>query len=509
MRSPPLLLAALLLSAGCDGMGVPAPKRAPGEPFVRFGPKGQEAPPAGPVQALDGGMPTHPRGLKPPAPLAFNPPPIAPVPLSNGARVFLAQDRSVPMVSVTLYLRTGVLEEPAAKAGLADLTGDAMRAGGAGDWDPDALDELLEGMAASVECEIGADQGSLSLSCRVQDLPKGLEVLRAVLERPRFDERRLQMLKGRTLEGIRRRNEDPQALAASAFHRLLYGADSPWARESTLATVSPLTRDDVAAFHAGHVKPCLWSIAASGDLEEKDLLRQLEAAFGSLPRREGMGPALPTSPAVREPRVVLLPKTVNQATLLVGHAGAPNLADGQPHPDRYAIHVLNFILGGGSFSSRLVKEVRVTRGLAYSAWSAFPMESGRGSVQMGSQTRTEKACESLSCMQEVLGKLLDGGVTEEEMALAQSSLINAFVFKVATPAQRAQNAAVYEYMGFPADYLSHYVERIRAVTAADVARVAKAHCHPDKMSIAVCGDASALEKGLAAFGKVEVETVGE
>lgn len=510
-RAAPFLLSLLL--AGCDGGASYAPKGTRGQPFACYGPRGETAPvaaaaPAG-VPESSGGMPTHPRGLKAPDPIVFNPAPIAPALLKNGVKVFVAEDRAVPLVSVTLYLRTGVLEEPETKAGLADLAGDAMRAGGAGDWDPDALDELLEGMAASVECEIGTDQGTLSLSCRVQDLDKGLEVLKAVLERPRFDEARLNMVKARALEGIRRRRDDPEALAVAAFRRLLYGAGSPWARESTQASVAALTREDVAAFHAEHIRPCLWSAAVAGDLDAGEAVRRMEAAFGSFPRREGAGPALPPEPAILDPRVVLVPKPVDQASLFVGHAGPSNLQDGQPHPDRYAIQVFNFILGGGSFTSRLVKEIRVTRGLAYSAWSAFSMHNGRGAVQMGCQTRTDKATESLACMKEVLRKALDGGVTEEELALAKDSMVHAFVFKVATPALRAQNAASFDYMGFPADYLSHYVARIQAVTVEDVARVAKAHCHPDRMSIAVCGSSEGLEKPLAAFGRVEVETVGE
>lgn len=518
MSARTLLLVPFLLLAGCEGGATYTPKGERGRPFAVFGPQGEAAPAAAPeapsapaagVEEKVAGLPTHPRGLAAPRPLVFNPAPIEPSLLTNGVKVFTAEDRTVPLVSVTLTLRTGVLEEPASRAGLAELTGDVMRAGGAGDWGPDELDELLEGMAASVECDIGADQGTISLSCRVQDLDRGLEVLRAVLEKPRFDEGRLKMMKARTLEGIRRRRDNPEALAASAFRKLLYGEGSPWARESEEATVAPLTRDDVLAFHAQHVKPCLWSVAVSGDLGAEEALRRMEATFGAFPRREGKGPALPPEPKLLDSRVVLVPKPVDQATIFLGHAGPANLKDGLPHPDRYAIQVLNWILGGGSFSSRLVKEVRVTRGLAYSAWSAFTMENGRGAVQMGCQTRTEKATESLACMKEVLKQVLDGGVTPEELELAKDSMVNAFVFKVATPAQRVQNAAVYEYMGFPPDYLSRYVERIRAVTAADVARAALTYCKPDRMSIAVCGAPEGLEKPLAAFGRVEVQPVAE
>ena len=517
-----ILLVGPLLLAGCsDGPDI-APRGATGVPFAVFGVKKQKPPekvrenPAKSsgtaevvpvpeeVPSLVGGVPTHPRGLRPPATLSFAPAPIEPMALSNGAKVFIAEDHTVPLVSLRVYLRTGVLEEPAEKAGLAALAGSALRAGGAGDREPAALDALLEDSAISVESSVGRDFGTLSLTCRVQDLSKGLEVLRDVLEKPRFDAQRLALVRAQMMEGIRRRQDDPEELASVAFGKLLYGADSPWCREATLATLQGITREDVEAFHRDHILPCLWSVAASGDVDAFDLSRRMESALGSLPRRDGTGPALPAAPAIQAPHVVLIPKDVNQASLFVGHAGLPNLLDGKPHPDRYALQVFNYILGGAGFSSRLTQEIRVKRGLAYGVWSAIPMENGRGAVEMGSQTKTESAKETLGLLRSVMAQALEQGVTPKEVALAKEAMTNAFVFRTATASARVQNAALYDFMGLPPDYLSRYVENLKKVSSDDVLRAARAHCHPDQLSIAVCGVREALEPALAEFGKVEV-----
>ena len=500
-RLPFLALAALL--AGCEGS---LPSHDFGTPIL-VSPGGHlEIPPEAGREAAPsaGGVPTHPRDLKPPAPLVFSPQPISPALLANGTKVFVTEDRTVPLVHITVTLRTGILEEAPEQSGLAALTGSLLRDGGAGDWDADALDELLEDMAASVSSDVTEDMGTLALSCRTQDLPRCLDVLKAVLVSPRFDERRLSLTRAQVMEGIRRRKDDPSDLAALAYDETVYGADSPWARSPTLDTVGKLTREDVVAFHRDHILPCLHAIAVSGDIQKAELLLQLAGAFGALARREGQGPPPPPAPGIQQIRTILIPKSLNQAMLMVGHAGPPNLVEGQPHPDRYALQVFNFIFGGGGFGSRLTMEVRVRKGLAYSVYGSLAMGNGHGAITMSSQTRTEGTLEALKTMREVLEGVLAAGVTEDEVRTAKDSLVNAFVFRVATPANQVQNAALYDYAGLPPDYLSQYVSQIQAVTAEDVMRAARAHYHPGQMSVVVCGSREALEAPLQALGPVEI-----
>lgn len=502
-----LTVLALLLSS-CAEDPVYASKRQKGVPFAVFPPEGAQAvrPEAAPEAAVPdrvGGVPTHPRLLPVPRPIVFEPEPISPAALANGIQIFVAEDHDVPLVHLTVFLRTGVLEEPADRAGVAELAGALLRTGGAGEWDPEAFDEFLEGMGASLSSGIGRDQGTVSLSCRTQDLDRGLAALRAVLLEPRFDERRFQLVRDRAIDGIRRRRDRPEELAGVCAAELFFGTDSPWAREPSAEAVATLTRDDIVAFHRAHVAPCLWSVAVSGDVERGAVIERLEALLGAAPRRDGMGPEPPPAPGIRTPKVVLIAKAIEQGTVILGHAGLPNLVDGKPHPDRYAMQVLNYVLGGGGFISRLTMEVRVRRGLSYSVWSAMPMESARGSVQMGCGTRTEKVAEAVACMREALEGLQRDGITEEELKTAKEAIANAFVFRVATPEARATNAAVYEFAGFPEDYLTRYVQNLSAVTREDVRRVAREHCRPGELSMAVCGDPS-LKEALSAFGEVEV-----
>lgn len=505
-RAP--FLAFALLASGCLEGGHGGPPHVPGTPInaseLRGSHVASTCPEAVPDPAAHGGVPVHPRDLPPCEPIRYAPEPPVHAALSNGVKVFVEEEHAVPLVAVMVYLRTGVLEESPGKTGVARLTGQLLREGGVGDLDPDALDTALENRAASLDAGITDDMGVITLNCRTRDLPWALDLLRDLLTRPRFDPSRVAVAKEQLLENLRRRKDRPGQLAEEAFADLVYGTDSPWARQPTLDGVAAITAEDIAAFHKEHVLPCLWSFAVSGDVSRDALIKELESRFGSLSRRQDAGIQPPPPPVPGDPRVVLIPKAINQATLMMGHAAPPNLMNGMPHPDRYALQLFNYILGGGGFGSRLTKEVRVLKGLAYSVHSALAMDAGRGQMEMNCQTRTEAAMDSVKTLREVLARTVEEGPTEAELRAAKDAFVNAFVFKGATAQARVMNAVLYDYMGFPPDYLTHYVEHIQAVTLDDLHRVAKAHYHPGKVHLVVCGDRQALE-GPLSEGGVTVE----
>ncbi|MEK7294431.1 MAG: pitrilysin family protein, partial [Nitrospirota bacterium] len=189
------------------------------------------------------------------APVAFTPPVPDRIVLDNGMVVYLLEEHELPLVTITATIRTGGWLDPADKIGLAGIAGATMRTGGTQRMGAAELDRELEHMATPVSVGIGTESGSAMLDVLVKDLPRGLRLFADVLMTPAFDPARVELAKLQTIEGIRRRQDQPQSIVGREFAKLLYGPAHPYARESTVESVSKITRDDLQAFHAKTVHP--------------------------------------------------------------------------------------------------------------------------------------------------------------------------------------------------------------------------------------------------------------
>ena len=197
----------------------------------------------------------HPSELPPPEPLTFNPPQPEIVTLENGMVLYILEDNELPLFNVKAYIRTGTIYEPPDKVGLAGLTGRVMRTGGTPTRPGDQLDEELAFIAGSVEVGIGQSHGTASLSVLAKHIDTGLEIFADLLTNPTFPQDKIDLAKRRTAEGIRRRNDNPRAVASREFYKVIYGKDSPWGRHSTIETVQSITRNDMVAFHSKYFHP--------------------------------------------------------------------------------------------------------------------------------------------------------------------------------------------------------------------------------------------------------------
>ena len=438
----------------------------------------------------------NPRSMTFPA-LHFSIPKAERVLLKNGTPVFLLQDHELPIVTVSALIHTGSVYDPTAKSGLAALTGSLLRGGGTASQTPAELDAELEFMASAVESSFGSDLGMVSLSSLTKNLDRTLQIFSDVLFHPRFDEKRLEVAKRQAFEMLRRQNDDPKEIGDRELQKALY-AGHPLGVVPTAATLSAIKRSDLQAFQLCFVRPDNMILTVAGDFDRTTMLASLNRLIGQL-KPEGRL-QLPEVPQVKlqfAPAVLYAPKQVNQTVIRLGHLGIT-----KDDPDLYAIRVLDFILGG-SFTSRLMMEIRTNQGLAYNVGSHFDV--GRhfiGSFSAETETKAEATAKTINLMTSIIAGVRKEPVTEQELKLAKDSIINSFLFGFTTPGSIVTQQARLEFYGYQPDYLDRYRERIAAVTREDLLRAARKHLHPDSFKLVVVGDQRAFDKPLATFGSV-------
>lgn len=432
------------------------------------------------------------------APLAFSIPKSERVLLKNGTPVYLLQDRELPIVSISAMIRTGSVYDPAGKSGLAAMTGSMLRSGGAGNLTPDQLDDQLEFMASSVESSFGGDSGSVGMTTLSRNLRQTLEIFRDVLFAPRFDEKRLTVARQRALEALRRQNDDPKEVGDRELMKAIY-AGHPLGVAPTADSISGLTRQEMIDFHRRFVRPDNMILAVSGDFDRRQIIDDLNRLIGSVrPSTPRALPAVPQVPANFKAEVLFVPKQVNQSVIRLGHLGID-----KDNPDLYAIRVLDFILGG-SFTSRLMVEIRTNQGLAYHVGSRFDV--GRrftGSFNAETETRADATAKTIGLMTSIIDGIRKEPVTEQELKLARESIINSFLFGFTTPASIVTQQARLEFYGYQPDYLDRYRERIAAVTRDDILQAARRHLRPDAFKLLVVGDEKAFDRPLSDFGAIK------
>ncbi len=420
------------------------------------------------------------------------------VTLANGMRLFLVEDHELPLISVSARIRVGSIYEPAEKIGLAAITGSVMRTGGTTSKTGDELDEQLERIAASVETSIGLKSGSASMSVLKEDVDTGLAILADVLMNPAFREDKIMLAKIQHRSAIARRNDNVRAIAGREYRKLIYGAASVYARHTEYATIGNISRDDLVAFHKKFYRPNNVMFGVSGDFDTKEMIKKIEKAFEGWEKADVQLPDVPQVHYQFRPTANLVRKEdINQSNIFLGHIGGM-----MDDPDYFALVVMNRILGG-SFTGRLFKNIRSREGLAYSVSGRYSANYDfPGVLYVGCQTKSENTVRAIRAMIREVRKMTESEVTDEELALAKESYLNSFVFNFDTKAEIVGRLMVYEYYGYPADFLMKTKESIEKVTKADVLRVARKHLRPDKMQILAVGRPQDFDEPLSVFGPV-------
>jgi zinc protease len=416
--------------------------------------------------------------------------------LSNGIKVFLLEDHELPLVSGGALIRTGNLFDPADKHGVAQLTGEVLRSGGTKAKTGDQIDEELENVAASVESQIGEGSGSVSFNCLKEDTDQVLQVFKDFLSTAEFRDDKVELAKTQLRSEISRRNDDAGGIAEREFTNILYGRNTPYGWEIEYADMDAIHRQDLVDFYQRYYFPSNIILEVYGDFSSIDMKAKLEQLLGAWKYTQPPVPAFPKVEAASSPGVFLAAKTdVTQTFFNVGHLGGEYRDKDYP-----ALEVAAQILGGG-FSSRLLRRIRTELGWAYNIGASWDANYDHpGVFKISGSTQSVHTVDTLKTVREELEKFRSAEVSDEELKTAKDTVLNGFVFHFDRPSKTLNRLVLYEYFGYPRDFLFQYQKAIAAVTKADILRVAQKYFKVSDLTYVAAGNPKDFGTPLTALG---------
>ncbi|WP_126147084.1 M16 family metallopeptidase [Synechococcus elongatus] len=417
--------------------------------------------------------------------------------LDNGLRVYLLEDRTLPLVSGLLLADAGSRLDPADAWGTADFTAALLRQGGSQAYPVGQLDQALEERAAMLESNPGVTVASLSFRSFSPDFPFVLDRLFEVLTTPAFPPDRLQQLRDRTLAALARQNDRPEAIASRELPKLVYGPTDALARSLTAANVQQVERADLVAFHQRFYRPDRLWLGIVGDFQAAELCQSLQTTWGKWqpPATAAIAPAASAQLTAPATAVYLIDQPqLSQSTVQMASLGG-RLDD----PDYAALTVLNELLNG--LSGRLYNQIRSRQGLAYSVYgSGQPNFERPGLFVAGGQTAQATTAALIQALRTELAAVRSQPISEQELKQVRDRLLNSFVFNFQSPDQTLGRLLRTEFFQYPEDFLWRYREALLKVTPADVQTVAQRWILLDQMPILVVGDRQALLPQLQTLG---------
>ncbi len=416
--------------------------------------------------------------------------------LSNKLRVTVAPLHDFPVITTLALVQAGATRDPLGLEGLATLTTGALVEGTA-TLDSLGLAMRMEMLGTTLDTGADWDSAIAQLTALTSNVGDAMSVLADVLRSPVFPEVELERLRAERLAGLAQMRTEPRALAQVFFARQLYSPESRFARLAggDEESVALLSRERVLEFHDRWYRPASTSLMITGDVSVDDAMRMAEASFGSWSADEV--PATDTLAIQRytEPRVHLVHKAdAPQSELRVGHVAVPRVSE-----DYFPLVVMNAILGG-LFSSRLNLNLREEHAYTYGAHSAFAWRRAASPFEISTAVETAVTADALREIIREFHRIRDESVTEAELSLAISYLVGVFPLRFESTAAVAGGLASMEIFRLPVDYFDSYRDRITAVTADDVQRVARRHLDPSRLQVVIVGDAEVIRDPVSALG---------
>lgn len=441
-------------------------------------------------------------------PLRFDPPDAQEKRLSNGVTVFFLEDRSLPLVNIYARFAGGYARFPREYYAAGSAFPSMIRTGGTEDMPADSVERILERYAIQTSFGGSGDAISASLNTLTEHLPRALEIFGALLRRPGFDTARVAVWRGQEMESARRRRDDPGRLAFSEFNHLMYG-DHPVGWEISVEDLAPerLATDRFRWLQERILCPERLLLGVAGDVSWAELEPLLETFMEGWPPCAEPLPEPPEAQVGAPPGVYLIPRPVNQSTVVLAHATPLRQDDSR---DYFASRIGNAILGAGGFTSRLMNRVRTREGLAYGVSSLWTTPTRYdGLLGATTRTRSETTVEAIRIILETMDGMAAAPPTKEEMETTIDESVNGFVFNFESPAQIVARRMAYRASGLPDDWLQEYIDGIQRVEARQVRDAFRRYLRPDRMVILVVGDPEAMEEPLESLGPVTILEIPE
>ncbi len=404
----------------------------------------------------------------------------------NGLTLLVVERHNLPVVKVAVGINAGTLQEPADRAGLANLTAGLLTSG-TKNRKAEQINEEIEFIGASLSGSGGDDYISVALSILKKDVYLGFDLLSDIIVNPVFPEDELNKKRERIKGSLRAQEEVPGFVARRAFKKAVFGAH-PYGRliSGTPETLDRIKRIDLVNFHKIYYVPNNAVMSVVGDITAEEVKNLLAKYFSSwLPQKLELKP--PQESVKNEKgEMITIEKNLTQANIILGHKGIS-----RDNPDYYAVSVMNYILGSGGFASRLMQNLRDEKGLVYDIHSFFDASRHGGLFQVGLQTKNESANTAIEETLKEIRRISDVFVSDRELSDAKAFLIGSFPMRIETSSRIARFLVAVEYYGLGMDYIDKYPVYINSITKEGVLRVAKKYLDPEDIILVVVAD---LEK---------------
>ncbi|HIC79592.1 MAG TPA: insulinase family protein [Kiloniellaceae bacterium] len=405
----------------------------------------------------------------------------------GGIEAWLVEDHSNPIIALELVFRGGASLDPEGKPGLAHMVSGLIDEG-AGPLDSQTFQGTLDDLSIGLRFQAGLDNFTGSLTTLTENRERAFELLRLAITAPRFDTEPVERIRSQILARLSREAEDPDVIASRTLRQLMF-PDHPYARPTrgTEDAVQSITVEDLRGFVRDRFARDQLIVGVVGDITADELETLLDTTFLPLPAA-GEPFSVPEAAIGNAGDLVVIEKNIPQSVVSLGQGGIK-----RDDPDYYAAYVVNYILGGGGFSSRLVEEVREKRGLAYSVYSYLsPLDHG-ALVAGGVATQNERVGESLDLIRQEWTRMADAGPSEAELDAAKRFLTGSFPLRFSSSGRIAGMLVGMQLEDLGIDYLDQRNSFIEAVTLEDARRVAKRVYRPDDLTVVVVGAPDGVE----------------
>ena len=420
--------------------------------------------------------------------------------LANGLRVVVLESHKVPTFNMQMVVLSGGLADSPDYRGLASFTGGLLRDGTSKRSSKD-IAEQIDALGGTITSTSGLSSltSTVTTSGLIENLDQTLDIFADVVRNPVFPAGEVEKYKARTLAQLQFQRSIPQFLAQEQFQKAIYGDHPASLISPPVSSIKKLTSKDLVGFHSTYYRPNNSILAIVGDVTLKEVLPRIEKAFGDWQKADVPAMMIPEAPSQAAARIFLIDRPGSVQTVLQ----LGNLGIERTNPDYFSVLLADRILGGGP-AARLFMNLREDKGYTYGAYSNFGGSKFRGTWVSSSEVRTDVTEGAMKEFIYELKRLRDEPVTTDELENAKRAIVGSFALSLEQPNSLLQNIIQQKIYDLPADYWDSFPQKVAAITAADIQRIAQKYIDLDHLQIVAVGDASKTREVLAKYGTVEV-----